>query len=71
MEQDSTLVGVFTGDYGRGGKAYPVHFRDARLLFMAPARLDAVTCARHSHLCWLPEVDALITYLVRADAVCV
>ena len=53
-------VGVFTGDFGRGGKAYPVPFREAQLLIMTPERLDACTRAWRSHWSWLPEVDVLI-----------
>lgn len=53
-------IGVFTGDYGKVGRPYPVSFRDARLLVMTPERLDACTRAWRTHWSWLPEVDLLV-----------
>ena len=53
-------VGIFTGDYGKSGKAYPVPFRDAQLLVMTPERLDACTRAWRAHWSWLPEVDLVV-----------
>jgi helicase len=53
-------VGVFTGDYGAGGKRLPVSFRDAQFLVMTPERLDACTRAWRSHWSWLPEVDLVV-----------
>ena len=57
---ESSKVGVFTGDFGKAGTAYPVSFRDAQLLVMTPERLDACTRAWRAHWSWLPEVDLLI-----------
>jgi helicase len=51
-------VGAFTGDHT--GKAYPVPFRDARLLIMTPERLDLCTRSWRSHWEWLPEVDLVV-----------
>jgi helicase len=53
-------VGIFTGDYGSGKRAYPVSFDDARLLVMTPERLDACTRAWRSHWSWIPEVDLVV-----------
>lgn len=54
------VVGIFTGDYGKNGPAFPVAFQDARLLVMTPERLDA--CTRHwrSHWSWIPEVELVV-----------
>jgi helicase len=35
-------VGVFTGDYGRGGVAFPTPYRDARVLIMTPGTVGCV-----------------------------
>jgi helicase len=53
-------IGIFTGDYGRSGNAYPISFEQSRVLIMTPERLDA--CTRHwrGHWGWLPEVDLLV-----------
>lgn len=53
-------VGLFTGDYGRTGKAYPIPFREAQVLVMTPERLDA--CTRHwrAHWSWIPGVSVCI-----------
>lgn len=53
-------VGVFTGDFGKNGSAFPVPFEKAQLLIMTPERLDA--CTRHwrSHWNWIPEVDVAV-----------
>lgn len=53
-------VGVFTGDYGTGGKRLPVPFEKARLLLLTPEKMDV--CTRHwrSHWSWIPEVDLLV-----------
>lgn len=53
-------VGVFTGDYGKDDRPYPVPFHKARLLVMTPERLDA--CTRHwrAHWNWIPEVDLVV-----------
>ncbi len=53
-------VGVFTGDYGQPGRAYPVSFRDARLMIMTPERFDACTRAWRAHWGWIPEVDLVV-----------
>ena len=53
-------VGIFTGDYGRAGKQYPVPFQGAQLLVMTPERLDACTRAWRHHWSWLPEVDLVV-----------
>jgi helicase len=53
-------VGVFTGDYGKPGRPYPVPFREAQLLVMTPERLDACTRAWRSHWGWIPEVDLVV-----------
>jgi len=57
---DGIPVGVFTGDYGTTGKAFPVPFDKARVLVMTPERLDACTRAWRSHWNWIPEVDLLV-----------
>jgi len=53
-------VGVFTGDYGRSGKDFPVPFDKAQVMVMTPERLDACTRAWRSHWNWIPEVDLLV-----------
>jgi len=53
-------VGVFTGDYGASGRAYPVPFSQAALLVMTPERLDACTRDWRSHWHWLPDVDLVV-----------
>jgi helicase len=53
-------VGIFTGDYGKGGKDYPVSFADARVLIMTPERLDACTRAWRAHWHWLPQTDLIV-----------
>jgi helicase len=53
-------VGVFTGDYGRGGVAFPTPYRDARVLIMTPERLDVCTRTWRSHWNWIPEVDLVV-----------
>ncbi len=53
-------VGVFTGDYGRPGRALPVSYAEARVLIMTPERLDACTRSWRTHWSWIPEVDWLI-----------
>jgi helicase len=53
-------VGIFTGDYGSAGKAFPVSFADARLLVMTPERLDVCTRAWRTHWHWFPEVDLVV-----------
>jgi helicase len=53
-------VGIFTGDYGKDGKDYPVPFADARVMIMTPERLDASTRAWRSHWNWIPEVDLVV-----------
>ena len=53
-------VGVFTGDYGRGGVAFPTPYRDARVLIMTPDRLDVCTRTWRSHWNWIPEVDLVV-----------
>ncbi|MEZ5325778.1 MAG: helicase-related protein [Verrucomicrobiales bacterium] len=57
---DGAEVGVFTGDYGRPGRSYPVPYRDARVLIMTPERLDSCTRSWRSHWSWIPEVDWLV-----------
>lgn len=42
-------VGVFTGDFGRVGRPYPVPFHDAQVLVLTPERLDACTRNWRSH----------------------
>jgi helicase len=56
----TSQVGIFTGDYGSGGKSYPVSFGQARLLIMTPERLDACTRAWRAHWPWIPEVNLVI-----------
>jgi helicase len=53
-------VGVFTGDYGKPGKALPVSYANARVLIMTPERLDACTRSWRTHWGWIPEVDWLV-----------
>jgi helicase len=53
-------VGIFTGDYGKAGRPYPVSFRDAQVLVMTPERLDACTRAWRTHWSWLPKVDLVV-----------
>jgi len=53
-------VGVFTGDYGKPGKALPVSYSDARVMIMTPERLDACTRTWRTHWSWIPEVDWLV-----------
>lgn len=59
-EFPDTPVGVFTGDYGKPGKALPVPYTDARILIMTPERLDACTRSWRTHWKWIPEIDWLI-----------
>lgn len=59
-ELGEDVVGVFTGDYGKGGTPFPVPFHEARLLVMTPERLDACTRNWRSHWGWLPEVDLVV-----------
>lgn len=53
------VVGVFTGDYGSGGKDYIVPFSEARLLIMTPERLDLCTRNWRSHWDWIPELSVV------------
>ena len=53
-------VGIFTGEYGKGDRHYPVPFGDACLLIMTPERLDACTRFWRSHWSWIPKIDLLI-----------
>jgi helicase len=53
-------VGIFTGDYGRGGQAFPTPYRDARVLIMTPERLDVCTRTWRSHWNWIPKVDLVV-----------
>lgn len=53
-------VGIFTGDYGRAGRDFPVPYKDARVLIMTPERLDACTRTWRSHWSWIPEVDLVV-----------
>jgi len=53
-------VGVFTGDYGKADKPYPVTYETARLLVMTPELLDSCTRNWRSHWNWIPEVDLLV-----------
>jgi len=53
-------VGVFTGEYGKADRQYPVPFGDAQLMIMTPERLDACTRFWRSHWNWIPEVDLLV-----------
>lgn len=53
-------VGIFTGDYGKEGKAFPVSFGDAQVLIMTPERLDACTRAWRSHWHWIPMVELIV-----------
>jgi helicase len=55
-----TPVGVFTGDYGKPGKALPVPYSTARVMIMTPERLDACTRSWRTHWGWIPEVDWLV-----------
>ena len=60
VELDDHAVGVFTGDYGKNGSAFPLPFQEARLLVMTPERLDVCTRNWRSHWTWLPEVDLIV-----------
>jgi helicase len=53
-------VGIFTGDYGKSDRKYPVPFAEANVLIMTPERLDACTRAWRSHWQWIPEVDLIV-----------
>jgi helicase len=53
-------VGVFTGDYGKPGKALPIPYATAKVLIMTPERLDACTRSWRTHWGWIPEVDWLV-----------
>jgi helicase len=53
-------VGIFTGDYGRTGREYPLAYKDAHVLIMTPERLDACTRVWRSHWDWIPEVDLVV-----------
>ena len=53
-------MGVFTGDYGKPGKALPVSYSDARVMIMTPERFDACTRSWRTHWSWIPEVDWLV-----------
>jgi helicase len=53
-------VGIFTGDYGRGGQAFPTPYREARVLIMTPERLDFCTRTWRSRWNWIPEVDLVV-----------
>ena len=53
-------VGIFTGDFGTAGRAYPTAFHEANLLIMTPERLDFCTRAWRSHWNWIPLVDLVI-----------
>lgn len=53
-------VRVFTGDFSRAGKPYPVPFKDAQVLVMTPERLDARTRSWRAHWSWLPDVDLVV-----------
>jgi helicase len=53
-------VGVFTGDYGKTGKALPVSYSDAAVMIMTPERLDACTRSWRTHWGWIPQVDWLV-----------
>lgn len=53
-------VGIFTGDYGRAGKDFPVPYKDAQVMIMTPERLDACTRTWRSHWSWIPEVDLVV-----------
>ena len=59
-EFPDSQVGVFTGDYGKPGKALPVSYADARVLIMTPERLDACSRTWRTHWSWIPEVDWLV-----------
>ncbi len=53
-------VGIFTGDFGKSGSAYPVSFSEAHLLLMTPERLDSCTRNWRSHWDWIPETDLVV-----------
>jgi ATP-dependent DNA helicase len=53
-------VGIFTGDYGQGGRAFPVPYSDARVLITTPERLDVCTRNWRSHWDWIPEIDLVV-----------
>ena len=53
-------VGIFTGDYGRGGQAFPTPYREASVLIMTPERLDFCARTWRSHWNWIPEVDLVV-----------
>jgi helicase len=53
-------VGIFTGDYGRGGQAFPTPYREARVLIMTSERLDMCTRTWRSHWNGIPEVDLVV-----------
>lgn len=53
-------TGIFTGDYGKTDKPYPVPLEQAELLIMTPERLDACTRNWRSNLLWMSEVDLVI-----------
>ncbi len=53
-------VGIFTGDYAKDGKKYPVPFSEADLSIMTPERLDACTRNWRSHWSWIPEVALIV-----------
>jgi superfamily II helicase len=59
-EFDGIEVGIFTGDYGRGGVAFPTPYREARVLIMTPERMDVCTRTWRSHWNWIPEVDLVV-----------
>lgn len=60
VEFEPYQVGIFTGDYSRNGKNFPVPFSSAQVLIMTPERLDACTRAWRSHWHWIPEVDLIV-----------
>jgi helicase len=53
-------VGIFTGDWSRADKPYPVPFEKAQLYVMTPELLDACTRNWRTHWNWIPEVDLLV-----------
>lgn len=59
-EFPETPVGVFTGDYGKPGKALPIPYSEARVMIMTPERLDACTRSWRTHWSWIPDVDWLV-----------
>ena len=60
LEFEEFPVGVFTGDYGKNGRKFPVTYEDSRVLIMTPERLDSCTRNWRTHWNWIPEVDWLI-----------